>query len=75
MHTTGIMRQTPSQAEQPDGKPRLLLSTREAADAMGISERTLHTWVTDHGCPRIKIGRLVRFNPVELLEWASKREN
>lgn len=47
----------------------LALRPRDAAQALGISERLLWDWAHQHGLPYVQIGRLVLY-PVEgLREW------
>ncbi len=50
------------------GKP-LLITAREAAQLLSISERTL--WdITNRGdLRRVKVGRLVRYDPRDLKAW------
>ena len=54
--------------------PVLLIDSREAAKALGISARKL--WgLTDTGdIPHVKIGRLVRYRPEALKEWIESQE-
>jgi excisionase family DNA binding protein len=48
---------------------RLLLRPREAADALGISERTLFTFTKAGRIPKVRIGtRGVRYAPEVLAE-------
>jgi excisionase family DNA binding protein len=47
----------------------LLLTTREAAKALKISERTLWTFTTQREIPCVRIGRSVRYSPKDLERW------
>ena len=49
-----------------------LLSKKELADKLGIAEITINRLLTK-GLPRIKVGRQVRFDYVEVLEWLKNR--
>lgn len=49
--------------------PRLLLSPREAARALGISERTLAARTAEGVFPIVKIGRLTRYEVEFLRQW------
>jgi len=49
--------------------PRLLLSPREAARALGISERTLAQRTAEGVFPIVKIGRLTRYDIEVLRQW------
>jgi excisionase family DNA binding protein len=56
---------------EPD-KPRLALRPREAAKALGVSERLLWTW-TDRGLiPHMRIGKVVVYPVDSLREWLKK---
>jgi excisionase family DNA binding protein len=51
----------------------LALRPREAAVALGISERSLWEW-THHGdIPHVRIGRSVIYPVDELRDWLSRR--
>ena len=56
---------------------RGLVAVDVAALVLGISPTTLQskTWRTAHGVPCVPIGRLVRYNPTKLLEWAERRRD
>ena len=66
-----------SQAEQPM-KPHsyaLLLTAAEAAKALAISPRTLWS-LTDSGkIPCVRIGRSVRYDPVDLRAWINSQKS
>jgi excisionase family DNA binding protein len=49
--------------------PRLLLSPRETARALGISERTLAQRTAEGVFPVVKIGRLTRYDVEVLRQW------
>lgn len=46
--------------------PERLLTTKETADILGISDRTLRTLVRTGALPLVRFGRNVRFDPVDL---------
>lgn len=53
--------------------PKLTLSAREAAEALGIGERTLWAKTNCGEIPHIRIGRRVLY-PIHLLhEWIDKK--
>jgi len=53
--------------------PRLALVPREAAQALGVSERTVGTWIADGTIPSVLIGRC-RLIPVDSLrQWLAER--
>ena len=52
--------------------PRLL-DIHEAAQYTGVSVTTLYKWVSQRKIPHIKIGRLVKFDPVALDEWIKQQ--
>ena len=47
----------------------LLISPRDAAQALGISERTLWTITQRGDLPHLKIGRLVRYSITDVQNW------
>ena len=49
--------------------PRLLVSPREAAKLLSISERTLATYTKSRLLPVVRIGHSVRYSPDDLREW------
>jgi len=52
----------------------VLLSQRQAADLLGLSERTLERWrVTGEGPPHVKLGRRVLYREGDLIEWVAAR--
>jgi excisionase family DNA binding protein len=53
--------------------PKLLITAREAAAALAVSERTLWA-LTQHGeVPVVRIGRSVRYSTVALAQWIEER--
>ena len=48
-----------------------LLTTKEAADFLGIPARTLENWRCNqrYALPYIKIGRIIRYRLVDLENW------
>ncbi|MEX0701299.1 MAG: helix-turn-helix domain-containing protein [Planctomycetales bacterium] len=49
---------------------RLLLSPREAAEALSISPRSLWALSAPRGpIPTVRIGRSVRYSPTDLSAW------
>ncbi|MDF1657892.1 MAG: helix-turn-helix domain-containing protein [Verrucomicrobiales bacterium] len=45
-----------------------LLTTRETAAFVGVCDRTIQTWVHDGIISHLKIGKLIRFNPMRVLQ-------
>ena len=48
-----------------------LLTTKEAADFLGIPARTLENWRCNqrYNLPYIKIGRIIRYRMIDLVAW------
>lgn len=46
-----------------------LLTTREAADVLRVSERTLWTLTHDGEIPSVRVGRSVRYDQSDLAAW------
>lgn len=62
MHS-GIFQKPPASC------PPLALRPKEAAEALGISERLLLDWTHEHGVPCVRLGRVVLY-PVDLVrDW------
>lgn len=52
---------------------RLLLSPREAARSLSVSERTLYSLMKSGELTHVRIGRLVRYPRAELEAWIRQR--
>jgi phage terminase Nu1 subunit (DNA packaging protein) len=51
-----------------------LINEHDAADALGVSVRTLQAWRTRGGGPPfVKLGQSVRYNTLTLIEWSGSR--
>lgn len=51
-----------------------LVDERAAADALGLSVRTLQAWrCRGNGPPFVKAGKSVRYNYATLMKWADSR--
>ena len=53
---------------------RLLITSREAATFLSISERTLWTLTNKGDLPRVPIGRSVRYDPLDLVAWIERQK-
>lgn len=51
-----------------------LLSVRQLAKELGLSERTVWNLYRREGCPHFRIGRTVRFNRDKVMAWLETRE-
>ncbi len=49
--------------------PRGLLDSPAVADWLGVTVRHVRRLVTERRIPYIKVGRLIRFDPVEIERW------
>lgn len=52
----------------------LLIKTTKASELLQISERALWTMMKSGEIPHVRIGRCVRYSPVELREWVEKNK-
>lgn len=52
--------------------PRLALKLREAAAAIGVSERTVWEWVRSGDLPSLRRGRVVLIPIRELRDWLTR---
>lgn len=50
-----------------------LIGIQEAAHYTGISPTTIYKWVSQRKIPHIKMGRLVKFDPIKLDEWIKQQ--
>ena len=65
---------TPSQKWNNDStKPTLLLTPREAAEALAISPRKLWSMTASGESPHVRLGRCVRYPVAELQSWIAKQ--
>ncbi|MEZ6078799.1 MAG: helix-turn-helix domain-containing protein [Pirellulaceae bacterium] len=53
---------------------QILVSSRDAAKMLGISERTLWSLKTQGSIPSVKTGKSVRYRPETLRRWAEEKE-
>jgi len=53
--------------------PRLLIGLREAAESLGLSERTLRRYAKRGDIPSVKLDRALRFSPTALQAWIEQR--
>jgi len=62
-------------AEHPTTAPRLLLSTREAAAALSICQKTLWSMTRPRGdLPCVRIGARVLYDPRDLEVWIDRKK-
>jgi excisionase family DNA binding protein len=52
----------------------LLLTARQAAAALSVSERTLWTLTQRGDLPAVRIGRSVRYDPGDLRAWIERQK-
>ena len=52
---------------------RRLISIQEAAHYIGIAPTTLYKWVSQGKIHHVKMGRLVKFDPIKLDEWIKQQ--
>ena len=52
---------------------RLALRPKEAAEALGVSERTLRKWMRDEGLPYFRVDGAVCLPTAELERWMLER--
>ena len=51
-----------------------LLTPKQAAELLQISERTLYKLSKFEGLPAVKVGRIVRYDAEDLREWIAKNK-
>lgn len=52
----------------------MLLTRKQAAKALSISERKLWSLTNCGEIPRVPIGRAVRYDPADLREWIDRQK-
>jgi excisionase family DNA binding protein len=62
----------PKAEREPTPIPPLLLTPRDAAGVLRISERLLWELTDRKEIPCLKIGRLVRYSPADLQAWIDR---
>ena len=65
----------PLQKSQPPPDRRLVVSAREAAKMLGVSDRHLHRLSTEEGLPRVRIGARVCYRIETLETWLKAHES
>lgn len=54
--------------------PQRLLNIRELSEYLGVSINTIYCWVNKGFIPRIKLGRLVKFDINEINSWLDEKK-
>ena len=54
---------------------RLLLKARDAAQSLAVSERTLWDLTNRGDLPCVRIGRAVRYDPADLVNWIERQKS
>ena len=57
-----------------DGAKSVLLTIQEAAEFLNLKVSRMRTAVFKKEIPYIKLGRLVRFDPNDLIKWVEKQK-
>ena len=57
-----------------DAAGQILVTKRQAAEGLGVSEGTVDRWRAEAGLPFVKIDGKVLFRPSALEQWAAARE-
>ena len=68
----GVEQMKPLTAAEPE-TPCLSLRTREAAKALGISERLLWEWTDKGVVPHVRLGKAVLYPVDSLREWLQQQ--
>ena len=65
--------QRPEGAAPTVSQGRLALRPSEAAQALGVSERTLRKWMRDEGLPYVRVSGVVLIPRAQLEKWMADR--
>ena len=52
----------------------MLLSVRDVAEILKVSENTVHQWIAARSLPASQVNGECRFNKVQLLDWATENQ-
>ncbi len=52
-----------------------LMTIEDVARWLGISKQTVYQWVCQRRIPYFKVGKLVRFNQIELERWIQSQKH
>ncbi len=76
LNKSGFQQQQQSTANQPQKRmdERLLLSARETAKRLAVSERHLFNLTAEGAVPCVRIGRLVRYRLESIEQWIHENE-
>jgi len=75
MTTTRLALRPKDAAAGTDSPLRLLLTPREAAEALSVSDRTLWAWTAPRGpIPCVRIGRCARYTLADLEAFAERQK-
>ncbi|MDA8314166.1 MAG: helix-turn-helix domain-containing protein [Actinomycetota bacterium] len=55
----------------PDGDKRWL-TLRQAAERVGVSQRTVSRWVAEDSLPVVRLGKVVRIDPGAMDRWLAE---
>lgn len=53
--------------------PQLALRPTEAANALGVSPRTLWAWTSSGAVPHVRVGRTVLYSVDVLRDWLNRK--
>jgi len=70
IETRGSLIETgPGRGRDPQSVPPILLSLKDAARALAVSDRSLWEWTKAGKVPHIRLGRRVLYSPDDLRRW------
>jgi len=52
-----------------------LLTPQEVADLLSVRKSTIYQWTHQDYIPHIKLGKFVRFNEDNILQWVEDKSN
>lgn len=51
-----------------------LLTVKQLADTLSVSEKTIYRWVELRQIPYLKLGKAVRFHPQQIERWLATKQ-
>jgi excisionase family DNA binding protein len=64
-----LVEAVPGHGRDPQRVPPILLSLKDAARALAVSDRSLWEWTKGGKVPHVRLGRRVLYSPDDLRRW------
>ena len=51
-----------------------LMNVSELSQRLGVKVKTVYCWVHARQIPYVKVGRLIKFDPLDISQWVESRK-